>query len=152
MKPKHLSRLNKYLTAVHISTKPTLFFLTGALFGVWRARAGCQRYPPPKVHSMCFNINYTKGQRCHKINVPLSVVQQACLFCCLEFCQLDKQDSCCFFSAGKRQTSVEPPPRCSCMCVVPRGTARVAGGRMVILSPQMDRKSPGGASEKPQAM
>lgn len=70
---------------LNLKKKPNiLFFFPFCWSFVWsvgpthrHARAGCQRYPPPKVHSMCSNINYTKGQRCHKINVPLSVVQQA---------------------------------------------------------------------------
>lgn len=39
-------------------------------------KACCQRYPSLKVHSVCFNINYTKGHRCCDINVSLSVLQQ----------------------------------------------------------------------------
>lgn len=33
---------------------------------------------------------------------------------------------------------------CLCVCVFQQGSVWVVGGRMVILSPQMDRKNPGG--------
>lgn len=67
---------------------------------------------------------------------------KACLFCWLDCCQLDKHGSCCF-SVEKQQISVALLVWCSCAGVVWHGSAQVVGGRMVILSPQMDRKSPG---------
>lgn len=35
-------------------------------------------------------------------------------------------------------------PASVCLCMFQQGSVRVVGGRMVILSPQMDRKNPGG--------
>ena len=69
----------------------------------------------------------------------------ACLFIWLAGrLSIRQTRSMLLFCRGRRRVPLELLVRCSCMCVVLQGSARLVGGRMVILSPQMDRKSPGG--------
>lgn len=106
-------------------------------------RDSCQQYPSQKVHFVCIHINYTEGHKCCKLNVSLSSLQQG-LFVWLPGMLSIRQTRFmllfCREVVGFSRASVW----CSCMCVVLHGSAQVAGGRMVILSPQMDRKNPGG--------
>lgn len=106
------------------------------------ARSPCpdvpdQKPPCPYGH-LCSSNNGAGEQRCWE----RTGCNKAHLFCCLECFQLDKQDPRCF-SGGRRQISAALLLRL-CVCLFQQGSVWVVGGRMVILSPQMDRKNPGG--------